>query len=310
MDDIKLLNKNCIAIIVACILGIVYSIVTFSIKTPVLADEMIDSAKSLDAEGLLIPLPTGTSFEDAAISTSLFSLKLIIPGDDKDFYYQNTLKGNSANISGLSYGYIDNHHVFDVGFEAASDCLVSEQEGEISVKIEPILEKYDQIVVIDPLHGGEDTGTVSYSIVESYVNYNAAVALMEKLREAGIGAYITRGINENPSKEERLNYVNQLDANLYIGISCNADKKTRVSSGTEVLLSSELNSVYTALSKENAFDIKQTNFLDRDLDVPQMDIYLGYLTNKADALMLSDKDEVDNRMSVFAKAIEESEVLK
>ena len=103
------LEKNCIWIIVVCVFGIVFSNATFWLRTPVVADEMLQEEISENVDGLFIPLPGNVVFEDVKIEYDLSSISVSVPGTckksdggkeevDKNFYYDNPLKGDGKHI--------------------------------------------------------------------------------------------------------------------------------------------------------------------------------------------------------------------
>ena len=78
------------------------------------------------------------------------------------------------------------------------------------------------VVVIDPGHGGEDTGCVRESIEEKDINLTISLEVEKRLKELGYYVILTRRKDEEVSLEERVSLANENQADLYISIHQNA----------------------------------------------------------------------------------------
>lgn len=308
MKEAKYININSILIIIVSIVGIVFSLVTYMLKTPAIADEMIAEIESDDTEGLFIPLPENVDSKDVVINNDFSSISVVIPGGEDKFYYENTLRGNGSLVSQLRYGYIDDHHIFDISFNELSECEVEFIEGGIAAQIEPLHKKYETIIVINPLHGGEDSGNIAYSISENYVNHSAALALQKHLKSDSVGVYILRDEDENPSESERVEFARNIGADLMVSIYCNADASTRVTSGMEFSADSSCGGFFEKQFLDRALDIKKVEFEDADEDFAQLNISMGYLTNKMDAKAMVNDNNLDEIMANLAEIISQLNV--
>lgn len=77
-------------------------------------------------------------------------------------------------------------------------------------------------VVIDPGHGGLDSGAIGGGVHEK--NQNLAVALLveEKLKQKNIYTYMTRSSDKTLSLEDRTNYSNELEPDIFVSIHTNS----------------------------------------------------------------------------------------
>lgn len=98
-------------------------------------------------------------------------------------------------------------------------------------------ELYETIIVIDAGHGGEDSGTCSAGIEyqEKDFNLNILIALKELLEEENIKVYYTRLTDEKVYLRPRVELANNLQADLFISIHCNAVENDTTVNGTEIL---------------------------------------------------------------------------
>lgn len=77
--------------------------------------------------------------------------------------------------------------------------------------------------VIDPGHGGNDPGAISFSgFNESDINYNYAIILKSELKKHGANVYLTRSKDEFVDLEDRVNFSNEKNADYFISLHCNS----------------------------------------------------------------------------------------
>jgi len=88
-------------------------------------------------------------------------------------------------------------------------------------------------VVVDPGHGGRDTGAIGpHGIREKDVALAIARALAQRLRALGFTVILTRKDDSYVSLDERTRIANQARADLFVSVHCNAARR-RTLSGVE-----------------------------------------------------------------------------
>ena len=82
----------------------------------------------------------------------------------------------------------------------------------------------DLVIVIDPGHGGTDTGTQGGRIQERFMNLITAQALAERLNQyEGVTVYMTRSDNDTTiSLTDRAKFAESVDADFVFSIHYNA----------------------------------------------------------------------------------------
>lgn len=118
-------------------------------------------------------------------------------------------------------------------------------EDEWNYYIELVRPKdvYERIVVIDAGHGGIDAGTVSESgaYLEKNMNLDIVLRLKALLDERDdIKVYYTRTTDWKPSLRQRVNLANDVEADFFLSIHCNANVVHSLH-GTEVLYAAAQN---------------------------------------------------------------------
>ena len=159
-----------------------------------------------------------------------------------------------ADLTGYSSGTVsrsDSMRTAYLTFEVNEpDALgdVIEPDGSISKDDQAILDQYGlepvkaeaqhKIVVIDPGHGGSDTGSRGFEngaavLNEKDINLDVALRVMKMLKAAGARIYMIRSDDATIPLYDRQDTANSLAASLYVAIHNNSYSNA-TPSGTEV----------------------------------------------------------------------------
>lgn len=95
---------------------------------------------------------------------------------------------------------------------------------------------YDKIIVVDAGHGGTDGGSLSEGELynEKDINLSILLYLKEILDQEDIKVYYTRTTDTTVFLNPRVNLANDLEADFFLSIHCNANESTSPN-GAEVL---------------------------------------------------------------------------
>ena len=77
-------------------------------------------------------------------------------------------------------------------------------------------------VVLDPGHGGSDSGAVGGGLYEKNLNLEVAKLVAEKLTKKNVYVYMTRSKDTTVSLEDRTNYSNEINPDIYVSIHTNS----------------------------------------------------------------------------------------
>ena len=182
------------------------------------------------------------------------------------------------------------------------------------------------VILLDPGHGGKDSGALGFSgsVYESNVNYALAYYTKLSLESKGATVYMTRGGDTIVELEERKSMVRSLKPDLFVSIHCNGHAdKSKI--GTSVYyykpFSYKLaNSIYNQLLSvfKNNLYYGQSGLYDdisdgtvyypfsvaRLEDCPSVLIETGYITNDNECLKLIDTSNQQKLASAIATGIE------
>jgi N-acetylmuramoyl-L-alanine amidase len=158
-------------------------------------------------------------------------------------------------------------------------------------------------IVVDPGHGGTDTGFTSGETTEADLVFDLASRIEGRLAAAGATVYLTRGRDQQPALEERTSFANSARADLFISLHVDAhtsDHARGVASfyyGTGSGASSTVGEQFANLIRRET--IARTGMLDlgshpktwdllRMTRMPSVRLDVGYLTHQVDRLLLLD----------------------
>lgn len=196
----------------------------------------------------------------------------------------------------------------DVTLDSVYECFVYEDENNFYIDLKKPSELYDKIVVIDAGHGGKDGGAVSGNnrYCEKDLNLDILLRLKELLDKTDIRAYYTRTADQTVYLRPRVELVNAVDADYFISIHINANKKSSPN-GMEVLyydnefkgVKSKDLAVLFSKELEKTVTLRQKGIVKRKpedlyiLDnalVPTVLLELGYISNERDLAYLTQEE--------------------
>lgn len=195
-------------------------------------------------------------------------------------------------------------------------CLLVLSLQVISAQTLPL---QDTIIMVDPGHGGRDSGTYYGKIYEKDINLEISKALEEELTKNGAIVYMTRtrdidlsSIYDSAKKRgdlyRRLLKIKETKSDLYISIHINWYQNTSMK-GAEVLYNSinENNEkLAKSIMKEFKTDLGSTRtikttdlYMYRNTTTPGVLVECGYLSNPTERTLL----QQENYQKKLAKSI-------
>ncbi len=193
-----------------------------------------------------------------------------------------------------------------IRFDDMYVCDMSQEDGQISLSFQPIREKYDRIIVIDPGHGGvDDTGTIAYGFEEKELALDLSKELKKaiEMEDSETFVCLTRVEDTSLSQKDREAFAAQIKADLYISVHMNADASSRATTGAMVYYAGEditigkqyaesmQKSIAAATNqKETGIPKKNADIISETFSVPAVVVEAGYMTNKQEAMKLGTKE--------------------
>ncbi|WP_179008167.1 M56/M15 family metallopeptidase [Winogradskyella forsetii] len=167
------------------------------------------------------------------------------------------------------------------------------------------------LVVVDAGHGGKDSGNFNEDDREKYIVLQIT-NLLASLSDEKVEIVLTRTNDEFLSLQERADFINNINPDLFLSLHCNAHNDSSIK-GTEAYFNPKHKNAQTSLKyarilvehqSDNFYNrgIKEAGFfLLKNTLVPGVYLELGFMTNESDSTVLSDK----NQKEKIAKSIYE-----
>ncbi len=158
-------------------------------------------------------------------------------------------------------------------------------------------------IVVDPGHGGAETGYTAGETTEADLVLDLAYRIEGRLAAAGASVYLTRGRDQDPSDAERTAFANDAGADLFLSLHMEAHTSEHARGvasyyyGTGSGVSSTVGEQFASLVRREI--VARTGMLDlgshpktwdllRMSRMPAVRIDCGYLSHPVDRLLLLD----------------------
>ncbi len=191
------------------------------------------------------------------------SVQLEMPQMGQVYFYNYSMVGHCSQITGMSYAGVGRTGVLEIQNNGVYVPRVSIEKSFLYLDFVKPKDYYDQIVLVDPGKGGEDSGTTVELLGKTYqekeINYAIAKRIqalgekalggskngrisnwMEDAEEAGkkkTGFYLSRLGDDTKTEKQRLAYAKKLGAAIILSVHCNSTSTGRISgiNGASVL---------------------------------------------------------------------------
>ncbi|MGZ4589252.1 MAG: N-acetylmuramoyl-L-alanine amidase [Actinomycetes bacterium] len=161
-----------------------------------------------------------------------------------------------------------------------------------------------KLVIIDPGHGGADSGVSGHDLEESRLVYDLASRVEGRLTATGSSAFLTRGPDNDLDEVERANFANAAAADLVISLHVDAHTNGQAAGCATYYFGNDRIGHHSAVGERFADLVQRevcarTDLVDlrshpktwdllRRTRMPAVRIELGYLSNPGDATRLAD----------------------
>ncbi len=206
----------------------------------------------------------------------------IIFEDDKPIFTRKVLKGSKLEI-----------HLSKKSFERSSKGYEPKQK----VKVPQVILNSKKIIVIDPGHGGKDSGAIGYKRKrEKDIVLAIAKKLYATLKKQGYKVYLTRKGDYFVTLRNRTRFANRVKANLFISIHANAaptKSKRLAMKGLETFFLSPTRSerAKRVAALENRVEMRNLSYFSKQ-------VYLDFLNREK--TILSNKLAIDIQRNILA----------
>lgn len=193
----------------------------------------------------------------------------------------------------------------------------------INKEVQALLPLSGKIIIVDPGHGGKDPGTTSNNIDESKINLEISKYLEIELTKLGASVILTREGDYDLSSpnakwrkksdfDNRINLINNSNANLYLSIHLNYLNDTSYS-GPQVFYNNDKNKeiakyIQEGLNEETKHNreikkIPSKTYMYSKLSISGVLIECGFLSNYNERELLNNEKYQKKLANIIAKSL-------
>ena len=161
-----------------------------------------------------------------------------------------------------------------------------------------------RVVVLDPGHGGDDTGTVAHGLTEAEIMLDLARRIEGRLGAIGVTVLFTRSATSGPDELARAMMANRSGADVVLSLHCDSAHQPRAKGVATFFYGQERFGAWSAVG-EHLADLIQREIVARTgladcrsharawvllqrTQMPTVRIEAGYLSHPEDAARLAD----------------------
>ncbi len=174
---------------------------------------------------MINPPAATASFDGKLLKLNIYSTKeAVSPVLPKDSLFSTALVSTSNNMTEYTLRLKDDKYIEGYYIERTSTGLILNVKRPVKAK-ESNMPLSDITIMLDPGHGGSDTGAVGplgVNYAEKAINLKTALKLKTKLEDLGAKVLMTREIDKAVSLEERLNASRTEKPDMFISIHANS----------------------------------------------------------------------------------------
>lgn len=261
--------------------------------------------KKLNAKYVYIPVSEEVMEDDISIVNDYLvnTVTLYFEGMEENYYDINSISGNNDKIKSVLYTYKNGISIFQIKMTDIYECEIVKKNNSLCLEFQSPRELYDKIIVIDPGHGGTESGNIANGIVEKELNLDIAMKLQSLLSETDIKVYYTRLDDSNPDCEKRVQFANDINADMFISIHAVSKLEDDSMYGIQTVYNSNFfiprfssleladmieKSVVTLVNgRANGLIMtKEDNVIVSKATIPVALLEVGFLSNKKEAILL------------------------
>lgn len=258
---------------------------------------------------LYIPVKEDIMEDEVSIVNNYLehAVTLYIEGMEENYFENNSITGNGDKIKSIQYTYQNGVTKLVIELNDIYECEISKENSTFCLDFKYPRDLYDKIIVIDPGHGGSEHGNFAYGLMEKEITLDIAIKLQSLLAESDIKGIFTRLDDSNPEIEKRVQFANDVNADMFISIHAFANMEDVDMYGIQTVYNSHFfipqfssleladileRSVATAVNgRANGLIIgSEENVIVSEATIPVALIEVGFLSNEKEALLLGKEE--------------------
>ena len=271
-----------------------------------------------------ILLPTDVRAENVVMENRYMDRQLWIhiQCDDTEIFEANPVSGDISSILDGRYEVQPDGVLLKFAMDGIKEYRSTMEGNKLRVEGFQPKELYSFIVVLDPAGGGSENGMWGYGYKEKELTLQIARQVQRSFDLSEVKLYLTRTDDVEVPREDRINLVKEVEADLYIrvsaaensedegkyGIQCYYNEDFFIPDFGNVELADIATKAVTIASSNRAvglIPVEQESIL-REINIPAVQLSVGYLSNDQERNLLRQEDYRQKVAEGILNAIEES----
>ncbi|MGG3573746.1 SH3 domain-containing protein [Bacillus gobiensis] len=173
----------------------------------------------------------------------------------------------------------------------------------------------NKTIVLDPGHGGRDSGTIGYTgSLEKKLTWNTTQLLYRKLQSYGANVYLTRHSDSFVSLQSRVSVSHYRNADAFVSVHYDAHEDRSIHGSTAYYYSETkdkqlASDVQAEIANRSSLDNRGVLFGDfyviRENQQPSILLELGYLSNPQEEVVISSRSYQEKVTDGIANGLED-----
>lgn len=192
--------------------------------------------------------------------------KIIVPGNQVDFYNQNPIAISSNVVTGVSTALVNGNTEITVNTSKLQGYKIYEKSDSFVVSIGDPRTIYKNIVVLDAGHGGYDSGATNKGTKEKDLNFKIIYTLMKNYFSSNAPdtkVYWSRSSDVFVTLSKRASFASKVGADIFVSLHMNSASSSSAN-GTEVYYSTNNNaSSFSGITSKAMATLFKNNLVTR-----------------------------------------------
>ena len=283
-------------------------------SAPLKENELAIDRSSRHTKYFCVPMPEEVKAEEVVLENHYMDRELWVSVSSdqaktyEEFYRTTGVYGNCEDVAEGFYETEAERICLRFALTGVYEYRSIFEDHTLYVEFVPSKEMYEKVIVVDPAHGGEESGVAAEGTLAKDITVGVAKALKDLFDETDIKVYYTRMDDSNPAAADRAALAEATKADMLFRIEVSGDENSKVY-GTAAVYNSRFfipgfgnveladlleREVVTSISgKANGLvEAAVSDEVINSATVPAAAIRVGYLTNGQEAILLRREDYI------------------
>ncbi len=269
---------------------------------------------------LSIPVAAEVKAEHVTVENHYWNheLWIYLKNTDDTFYRQNLIRGDLSQIEKCLYEVQEGGILVKIELHNIREYRSTMEAGVLKIEFFDPRDYYENIIVLDPIGGGEESGITAGIYAEKDVALQVAKLVQKKVTLPDTRVYLTRNEDITVSGEQRLQLIQEIAPDLFLQIGVTENIEDIGKYGVETYFNEEyyipefgnvewadiVTREVTIASSNRALGLHpEAGGILSFLDMPAARLSMGYFTNEQECTLLQQDAYRDKLAEGIAEAV-------